>query len=432
MRPWNPPAPVKVAARFPIRFAVALALACTIAALAAVPSGAASHEHGDALGDSQGRLDLAGASFTQDGPTLTITIRTAHPIPAGARPGGSRGTLCVNVAWGSPDVVRRRLCVIGRGGAWLLHDNVISPTSGRITARHTRHRIVRQAGSRLTISAAPALLGLPIGLVHFNVRSTWNRGAACAATPPPDDGTATGAASTEGCPDALPDRGTFSARVWRAVAAGCTPGRGQVSNGPRGRKVVALTFDDGPSTYTPGILRTLSSLHARATFFQIGQQIPGQGAIERQILAAGNAIGNHTWSHASVAGGGSFARGQLSRTSSQIISTTGGYHPCVFRPPYGATSGALVSVSGALGMTSVIWDVDTNDWQLPGTAAVISRAVGGTRPGSIVLMHDGGGPRAGTAAAVGPIVRQLRAKGYSFVTVPELLGLGTRWRLSKS
>ena len=130
--------------------------------------------------------------------------------------------------------------------------------------------------------------------------------------------------------------------------------------------------------------------------------------------------------------GGAFARDQLYRTKKAIITTSGGYVPCVFRPPYGATSGGLVSVGTGLGMKSILWDVDTNDWKLPGTSAIISRAVGGARAGSIILMHDGGGPRGGTAAAVPAIIRGLRAKGYGFATVPELLGLKTRWRLSRS
>jgi len=400
------------------RFATVVAMTCTIAALVPAFAGAASGEHTDKTGDTKSPLDLAAFSFHQSGREATLTIRTAQAVSTSLP--GKRGNLCATFSYGTKILPRRRFCIVqvGSTAKTVVHDDRLDGRTQKILSRTTR-RISSHQGTRFVMRFDPQELGLPVGIVHLGVRSNWRVGADCR------DGTS--------CVDTIPKGGgTVPQRIYRAVAAGCAPSGGQVTNGSRNRKLVALTFDDGPSSFTRGILASLRAGHARATFFQIGQQVPGQGAIERAILAGGNALGDHSWSHPDLSRGGAFARDQLYRTKKAIITTSGGYVPCVFRPPYGATSGALVSVGTGLGMKSILWDVDTNDWKLPGTSAIISRAVGGAHAGSIILMHDGGGPRGGTAAAVPAIIRGLRAKGYGFATVPELLGLKTRWRLSRS
>jgi peptidoglycan/xylan/chitin deacetylase (PgdA/CDA1 family) len=115
---------------------------------------------------------------------------------------------------------------------------------------------------------------------------------------------------------------------------------------------------------------------------------------------------------------------QLAPTSA-AIDRAAGYQPCVFRPPYGAQDGAVVAGAAALGLTTVVWDVDPSDYARPGTDAIVRRVLAGVRSGSIVLMHDGGGPRAETLAALPRIIDALRARGYRFVTVPQLLGYAT-------
>jgi len=397
-------------------FATAALVTCTIAAAGPPAALAAGGEHTDRAGDTKGPLDLAGTSFAQKAREITITVRTHEAVGNADLPGGKSGTLCVTLRWGSPVLPQRRLCVVKTGGGHTaVNVDRLDPRSEKILGRKQR-KISTHKGTRFVLRFNPVDLALPVGLVHYGVRSSWRLGSGCRTT----------------CEDTLPASGTFPARVYRAVAAGCAPSSGQVTSGSRNRKVVALTFDDGPSGYTSGYLASLRAEGAVATFFQIGQQVPGQGAIERSILAGGNALGNHSWSHPDLSRGGAFARDQLSRTSAAIRTAAGGYRVCVFRPPYGATSGGLVSVGSGLGMKSILWDVDTNDWKLPGTSAIISRAVGGARPGSIILMHDGGGNRSQTAAAVRPIIRGLKARGYRFVTVPELLGLKTTWRLSRT
>ncbi|MFL5820948.1 MAG: polysaccharide deacetylase family protein [Solirubrobacteraceae bacterium] len=193
--------------------------------------------------------------------------------------------------------------------------------------------------------------------------------------------------------------------------------------GPRARRVVALTFDDGPGIYTPRVLGILRRLRVNATFFVIGEQVRGNETLLRRELADGNAIGNHTFTHANVSGGG--IRQMLS-TQGAVRRATG-YTPCLFRAPYGAVSGLLIRQARSLGMNSIEWSVDPRDWSRPGTGAVYSRIVSATRPGAIILMHDGGGPRGQTVAALPRVIATLRARGYRFATLPALLGLAPRY-----
>ena len=188
------------------------------------------------------------------------------------------------------------------------------------------------------------------------------------------------------------------------------------TNGPRGRKVVALTFDDGPSEYTPGFLRVLRDKHVNGTFFEIGQEMPGREATMRQILAEGNEIGDHTMNHVEYPG---YSADRRARARIQAYTH---FKPCLFRPPGGALDSSVISTAGSLGMRSITWDVDPMDWSTPGTGAIYSTIVDTTRPGSIILMHDGGGNRSETLAALPQVIDTLRSRGYSFETVTQLLG----------
>lgn len=198
--------------------------------------------------------------------------------------------------------------------------------------------------------------------------------------------------------------------------------------GSRYRRTVALTFDDGPGIYTQRVINILRAAHVPATFFIIGSQVRGREYLLRRELAYGYALGNHTYTHANVSGGG--VRQMLS-TQGAIRRATG-YTPCVFRPPYGAFSSITTRESRSLGMNLIFWSVDPRDWALPGSGAIYSRVVGGTRNGAIILMHDGGGYRGQTVAALPGIIRTLKARGYSFATVPQLLGLPPRYSYTRS
>ena len=208
------------------------------------------------------------------------------------------------------------------------------------------------------------------------------------------------------------------------LLVGCIPsGPPLVFHGPTDRRVVALTFDDGPWPDTPQFLDVLEREHVPATFFQIGRQVGTYGtAVDSRMLADGDMIGDHTWSHANVSGGGSFAAAQISQTADAIRAVTGGFTPCLFRPPGGAFSGALTSEARSMGFTTIQWDIDPRDWARPGTGAIYSNVIANANDGAIVIQHDGGGDRSQTLAALPHEIETLRGEGYQFVTVTDLLG----------
>jgi peptidoglycan/xylan/chitin deacetylase (PgdA/CDA1 family) len=120
-------------------------------------------------------------------------------------------------------------------------------------------------------------------------------------------------------------------------------------------------------------------------------------------------------------------REQLQRTL-EVIRGVSGYTPCVFRPPYGAVNSSVVQTARSLGLATVLWNVDPTDWALPGTSAIVQRVLAQVQRGSIILSHDGGGPRGETLAAYPAIIGALRARGYRIVTIPELLGFRPVYR----
>jgi peptidoglycan/xylan/chitin deacetylase (PgdA/CDA1 family) len=208
---------------------------------------------------------------------------------------------------------------------------------------------------------------------------------------------------------------SFRLRPVRAV--GCTGGDAElVSAAATERKVVALTFDDGPSEYTDRYLDLLREKDVPATFFEIGQEMPGREATMRRILAEGDEIGDHTMNHVEDPG-----YGQIAGAAERIKAYTG-FEPCLFRPPGGAENSTVIETAGSLGLKTITWDVDPRDWSLPGTSEIYSNIVDNAKPGAIILMHDGGGPRDETLAALPEIIDTLRARGYGFETVSALLG----------
>src|SRR5580700_427865 len=198
------------------------------------------------------------------------------------------------------------------------------------------------------------------------------------------------------------------------------------THGPR-RKEVALSFDDGPYPLTPSFVRMLRANRAVATFFMIGEQVTSRyRATLHEELRNGDALGDHTYTHPDLVTAGG-VRGQLQRTIGAIRGLSG-YTPCVFRPPYGDYDSSVLRTAASLGLATILWEVDPSDYTLPGVAAIEQRVLAQVRPGAIVLSHDGGGPRGQTLAAYPDIIRALRARGYRFVTVPELLGFHDVYR----
>ncbi|MEZ5098948.1 MAG: polysaccharide deacetylase family protein [Thermoleophilia bacterium] len=187
---------------------------------------------------------------------------------------------------------------------------------------------------------------------------------------------------------------------------------------PAGRTVY-LTFDDGPVPgSTERVLALLARWDALATFFPIGEQIAMYPELARAEAAAGHAIGSHTWHHENLASAGAGALDATVGASLRALRRATHRTTSCLRPPFGAIAGSTASRAAALGLRLVLWDVDPQDWRLPGSGAIAARVLAGVRPGSIVLLHDGGGPRGGTIAALGTILRVLTARGYRFAALP--------------
>lgn len=190
------------------------------------------------------------------------------------------------------------------------------------------------------------------------------------------------------------------------------------AGGTTGDRVVYLTFDDGPSAYTPAVLDLLRRYDARATFFVIGSQVRPQAGLVARAGSEGHAIANHTWSHPRLGGIGSGAFWQQIGWTQTVIAEVTGRAPTCLRPPYGSTDRNTVPWAAQFGLRVVMWDVDPQDWRTPGAAAIAARVVNNVRPGAVVLLHDGGGSRQQTVNALGSILVQLSARGYRFERVP--------------
>ena len=189
-----------------------------------------------------------------------------------------------------------------------------------------------------------------------------------------------------------------------------------------GQRTVALTFDDGPGERTREILAVLASENVAATFFVVGREAAAAPDLVREIYAAGHAVENHSWSHPSARGGRwnpQVIGREIERTSAAITEITG-QPPCFFRPPQGVVPGARKKAQAA-GLTLTLWSVDTRDWATRGPKAaetIRSRARRGlAEPNPIVLLHDSGGDRRATLAALPGIIEDYRSAGYAFVTL---------------
>jgi len=186
----------------------------------------------------------------------------------------------------------------------------------------------------------------------------------------------------------------------------------------RGQKVVALTFDDGPSpVYTPEVLQILVTDHVRASFQVIGENGAAYPDVLRQEVTDGMTLVNHTWTHVDLATlPASGWADEVDQTDALLESVTG--HPVrCLRPPYGDTDPVVVTQLGRHGLAELSWDVDPSDYLRPGASVIAARVLAALHPGAIVVMHDGGGDRSQTVAALPVIISAIRAAGYQIVPV---------------
>jgi peptidoglycan-N-acetylglucosamine deacetylase len=189
---------------------------------------------------------------------------------------------------------------------------------------------------------------------------------------------------------------------------------------------VALTFDDGPGPSTRHVLDVLQQNGVRATFFVVGEKAAAEPEMLQRIVAEGNALGDHTWVHHIPSAKTGWKAGTLTkeieRTRRVIVNATG-REPCLFRPPGGITKGAE-TVARTARMSLILWSVDTRDWAAPPNtkfAPVIQKraAAGLKEQHPVILLHDGGGNRVATVAALPEIINLYRSHGYRFVTLDE-------------
>ncbi|MGK5673383.1 bifunctional polysaccharide deacetylase/glycosyltransferase family 2 protein [Micromonospora sp. URMC 106] len=195
-------------------------------------------------------------------------------------------------------------------------------------------------------------------------------------------------------------------------------------------RTIALTFDDGPDPrWTPQVLDALRRHGARATFFVVGARVNEHPELVRRILAEGHEIGSHSFTHADLGAAPGWRRDlELSLTRKAVAGATG-REVTLLRPPFSSHPSALTApeyaalrAAAGTGHVTVLADRDTKDWQRPGVPAIVEAATPQRGRGAVVLMHDGGGDRAQTVAALDRLLPGLTRQGYRFTTVSEGIG----------
>lgn len=199
-----------------------------------------------------------------------------------------------------------------------------------------------------------------------------------------------------------------------------------LTQGPRNR-MIALTFDDVPDPrFTPQLLDVLRKYHVKATFFVVGSRAEKHPALVARIVREGHVIGNHSYNHPEFGKiGMNEFRTQIIRTEN-IISALAGYKPRLIRPPYGDISESQLKWAKVHGYKLVNWNVDSLDWRSLPKAQVRNNIVAHAGKGAIILQHGGGGRGSnlqGTIQALPEVITIMRKRGYTFVTVPQMLQL---------
>lgn len=184
-----------------------------------------------------------------------------------------------------------------------------------------------------------------------------------------------------------------------------------------GGRTVALTFDDGPGPATGQILDLLAQYKVKATFCEIGQNAAANPALVKRVLAAGHRLCDHSVHHPQP-----FAKlphdqaaYEISAAKDMIVQAGGpGTRVTWFRAPGGGFNADNEQITASLGMSSLAWSVDPRDWSRPGVPAIVSTVQKQLKPGGVILMHDGGGDRSQTVAALKELLPWLVAQGYTF------------------
>jgi len=188
--------------------------------------------------------------------------------------------------------------------------------------------------------------------------------------------------------------------------------------GPGDGRYVAITFDDAPTPDTGELLAVLDSLDVRATFFVEGEFASWRPSLLQDIVNAGHEIGNHTYNHPNVTKVNDETLADELDSTNELIQTLTGVIPHLFRPPGGHYDSRVSDAAYASEMVTVLWSVNTSDYKGISSSEICSRVVTNVRPGAIILLHDGVD---NTRRALPSIVNRLRERGYTIVTVGEMI-----------
>ena len=185
---------------------------------------------------------------------------------------------------------------------------------------------------------------------------------------------------------------------------------------------LALTFDDGPhGSLTPRLLDTLAQRQVKATFYVIGRNVEAHPEIARRIVEEGHEIANHTWSHPALSGLSAARVAEELRRTHQIVLETTGYRMTNLRPPYGAYNERVREVAfNGHGYDTIMWSVDPLDWKFRNSARVSRELISGAAPGAVLLCHD---IHPTTVAAIPPVLDDLLARQFQFVTIDRLMSM---------
>ena len=199
-----------------------------------------------------------------------------------------------------------------------------------------------------------------------------------------------------------------------------------LASGNTTKKVVALTFDDGPyQTYTEQVLSVLKEKDVRATFFVVGENAVAQPDVVKRMQAEGHVIGTHTQHHKDLLRlDAKEIYGEMAMGAESIRKITG-QKPKFVRPPHGFKDFVVMEQAGRLGLTVVNWNVIPRDWTNPGVSRIVENVMTNIRPGAVILLHDGDSPggtgsREQTVRALPLIIDRLREAGYELVRIDEL------------
>jgi peptidoglycan-N-acetylglucosamine deacetylase len=357
-------------------------------------------------------FSVSAASLGQDGQDLVWQVELAHPFSPGALSRDHR-SLCLVI----DQVSSSEVCVAGPGRGRHAPSLLQLAGAGGGSGHAIPATVSRPSDRELTATFLPSSIGVAYRAVRWQVMSSL---VAAGCTPV--------VRGKPGCTSPFPAAASL-VRLHTPVLVGCVAsGPDWVFRGPPHVREIALTFDDGPWWEPPTVdfVRELARLHVPGTFFEIGEHIgeyDPHGTVEREMLADGDMIGDHTWSHPDMVGlSEAEQRREISLAAEAIRKATGGFEPCLFRAPDGAVDPSLLELARSLGFATTQWDIDPRDWALPGKTEIIDNVIENAYDGGIVEEHFGGGPRYETLDALPEEVAGLRKRGYQLVTLTQMLG----------